>query len=169
MLKQLYLILYSRPYAAALFPLLRITLSWLCATPVTLTPVIQGRERIDPALFFLLTRRTDRRPGFGDGGLFYIRIGAKTHVLNSPGQPLLGVAALYARSSSLTDVEHFRDAPIIYGLGLFTSAGDIFSLRYRLRNCAVAAYLDNNDALSALFKGVPPSTPVRASSPFCCI
>ena len=67
---------------------------------------------------------------------------------------------MYTRTTTPGDIAHFRDASVIYGLELRTVVATIFSLRYRLRGCAVAVYIDNNSALSALIKGDPRSIPV---------
>ena len=103
--------------------------------------------------------------------IFFSSNGDAADFLNSSGQLLSGLAALFARSSTLAYIEHLRDTSIIYGLDLFkvvaVGGGPIFSPRNRLRNCALTVYVGNNADLEAIVRGTRLLSPRRAISPLC--
>ena len=68
--------------------------------------------------------------------------------------------SLLMRIASYGDIAHFSDKSAIYGLELFAVSATVFTMRYRLRGCSVAIFVDNNAALCALIRGDSLSAPV---------
>ena len=166
MLKTLYAMLYDRPYFPDLCPAVRRSFYWWHATLSVLPPRVVGRRKQFPDFVIFTDASYEEAPlksGLGavlfEGG----QSGVGNPSVSGPPPPV--VIALLTRTASPEDIAHFRDTSVIYGLELFTVVATIFTLRYRLRGCSVAIFVDNNAALCALIKGDSLSVPVSRLIP----
>ena len=138
MINPLYWILYARPYDAAISPLVRRTLYWRYSILSSLPPRRVDEPKIRPG-YVLYTDASYEEGPLASGLCAILFLGAESMPgwTNSSGMPLLPAVALFTRTATPADVDHFRETSVTYGLELFTVVAALFSPRYRLRGCAV--------------------------------